>query len=75
MGSGFRFGDLDRHTSRLGHAVESATIGRGEHDHAPEVPGSATPGRGVAQNLRRAARRGDLLQFALGEESDKAAVG
>jgi hypothetical protein len=48
---------------------------RNEHDDVVTIPRSASAVGSVAQRLRGTAARGDLLQFALREESDVAAIG
>ena len=50
------------------------TTGSKEND-AIAVPGASSPVGYVAHGLARAARGGNFLQLAVGEEPDKAAVG
>src|SRR6476660_1300645 len=71
-----RFGYVYRNTSgrrnALDRTAESAT-GR-EHDHVVRAPRRAAPESRLTQSLRRTAADRDLLEFALGEEPDVAAV-
>src|SRR3954465_8681400 len=47
----------------------------GEYDHVVAVPASAPSERRVTDRLNRSAAGSDLLEFAIGEESDEPAVG
>src|SRR5262249_32281634 len=63
-----------RGAATLADLGERVLRARGEDDNALTIPGAASSGRRVAQNLNRPSARRDLLQLTVAEESDPGAV-
>ena len=61
--------------ARIRDALDGIAVRGSEENHPVTVPGPPISKRCIAERLGRAARGLDLLEFARGEEAEKAAVG